>query len=222
MSTIRKRVSNTKIRKYFSFFEFYYYVLKRSPKRYNISNSNETMHYFSILMTPFVLWIISMVIFLVAGHGWATVLFTGLGAILILNFIFTRSVLDEAYKIQRELNEERREMEKEERRRKLEAERKCKEKLRKERVRQAFESFREEEREKARRRATQQPNNAENIQLQLFAVLGIKPTTDLKVIKNAYRQKAKKHHPDKGGDELVFIQVKKAYDAILKLVDSKN
>lgn len=119
MTIIKELISNSELRKYVSFFEFYYYVIKRSPKRYNISLSDSIMNYLSILMTPFVLWIISMVVFLIVGHGWATFLFVGLGAILILNFVFTRSVLDEAYEIERKLKEKRREIKKQKERKKL-------------------------------------------------------------------------------------------------------
>lgn len=217
MSTLRKRISDIDFKKYLSFFEFYYYVLKRSPKRYNISLSNSTLNYLSILMTPFVLWILSMIVFLFVGHGWATFLFTGLGAILVLNFIFTRNVLSEAYEIQRKLNEERREMEREEILRKLEEERKREEKLRKERER-----LREKERENEKRRAEQHKNVGDNQIAQLFAVLDIKPTHDIEVIKKAFRKKVKDNHPDiKGGNDKTFMRVKDAYDMIRKLIESK-
>lgn len=226
MSTLRNRVSDSDLKKYLSFFEFYYYVLKRSPKRYNISLNNSTLNYLSILMTPFVLWILSMIVFLFVGHGWATFLFTGLGAILVLNFIFTRNVLSQAYEIQRKLNEERREMEREERERQRKREeekrKKGEEELRKERARKAFERFKEKEREDAKRRAEQHKNVGDNQIAQLFAVLGIKPTHDIEVIKKAFRKKVKDNHPDiKGGNDKTFMRVKDAYDMIRKLIESK-
>ncbi|MEX3623759.1 J domain-containing protein [Viridibacillus arvi] len=190
MATLSEQFSYSKLRKYFSFFEFYYYVVKRSPKRYNLSNGH-SMDYLTILMTPYILWILSMFLFLIVGFGWATVLFMVIGALCVLNLMFTHSVYREAYEIQRRLNEERRENEYNEKRKKF-----------------------QEERTRAELHRIVGYN-------QLYALLGIKPTTDINVIKKAYRQKAKQHHPDKGGDELTFIGIKKAYDTILTFVDSK-
>lgn len=158
------------------------------------------MDYFTVLMTPFILWIISMLVFVSVGHGWATFLFLGLGIGFVLNLMFTRSVISEAYEIKRKLKEERREKEKEER---------LKE-------RQRLEE--EYKRNKQERLRNQQCRNEKVI--QLYDLLGIKPTTDIDLIKKAYRRKAKQYHPDRGGDELIFIKIKKAYDSILILINS--
>lgn len=217
MSTLRKQISDIDFKKYLSFFEFYYYVLKRSPKRYNISLSNSTMHYFTILVTPLIILLICMILFVSVRQIWSTILFIGVCMGMVLNTFFVRSVLYEGFEIQRKLNEERREMEREEILRKLEEERKREEKLRKERER-----LREKERENARRRAEQHRNVGDNQIIQLFAVLDIKPTHDIEVIKKAFRKKVKDNHPDiKSGNDKTFMRVKDAYDMIRKLIESK-
>ena len=47
-----------------------------------------------------------------------------------------------------------------------------------------------------------------------FSVLGIEPDADSATIKRAYRQRAKETHPDRGGSETEFKQVKDAYEMI--------
>ena len=48
-----------------------------------------------------------------------------------------------------------------------------------------------------------------------YEVLGIDPSADAAVVKKAYRQKAKKHHPDAGGDPEAFQQVAIAYSVLI-------
>lgn len=48
----------------------------------------------------------------------------------------------------------------------------------------------------------------------LYATLGINPTATAAQIKAAYRKSARKHHPDKGGDEAKFKQIQHAYEAL--------
>lgn len=47
-----------------------------------------------------------------------------------------------------------------------------------------------------------------------YSVLGIGRNADEEEIKKAYRDKAKKHHPDRGGDEEEFKNIQKAYEEI--------
>lgn len=50
-----------------------------------------------------------------------------------------------------------------------------------------------------------------------LAVLGLPTTeTDAAVIKATYRRLAAKHHPDKGGDAVRFVAVRKAYEQLAK------
>jgi DnaJ family protein A protein 2 len=43
---------------------------------------------------------------------------------------------------------------------------------------------------------------------KLYETLGVEKTADEKEIKKAYRKLAVKHHPDKGGDEHTFKEVR--------------
>lgn len=47
-----------------------------------------------------------------------------------------------------------------------------------------------------------------------YGVLGIGESATAAQVKRAYRDMAKRHHPDRGGDEAVFIEVKKAYEVL--------
>ena len=49
---------------------------------------------------------------------------------------------------------------------------------------------------------------------KLYELLEIAKDADAKVIKKAYRKKALKHHPDKGGDEKKFQEISKAYEIL--------
>ena len=55
--------------------------------------------------------------------------------------------------------------------------------------------------------------------LYLYDILNIDENASKAEIKDAYRRLAQKHHPDKGGDEEVFVEIKVAYET---LVDPKK
>jgi len=54
---------------------------------------------------------------------------------------------------------------------------------------------------------------------EALQLLGLENTSNLnkKIIKSRYNQLAKKYHPDKGGDEQMFIKIKQAADTLKKL-----
>lgn len=54
---------------------------------------------------------------------------------------------------------------------------------------------------------------------EALQVLGLHNTTDLnkKTIKSRYAELAQKHHPDKGGDEQMFIKIKEAANTLKHL-----
>lgn len=54
-----------------------------------------------------------------------------------------------------------------------------------------------------------------------FKLLGVSPTASWEEIENAYRKKAKVHHPDKGGDEDAMKALNEAYE-ILKRFYASN
>lgn len=47
-----------------------------------------------------------------------------------------------------------------------------------------------------------------------YSVLGVARTASSAEIKAAYRKQALAHHPDKGGDESMFVKVAQAYEAV--------
>lgn len=47
-----------------------------------------------------------------------------------------------------------------------------------------------------------------------YEILGVSKDADAKTIKKAYRDLAKEHHPDKGGDEEKFKAISKAYETL--------
>lgn len=228
MTTLKERLSNSGLRKYFSFFEFYYYVMKKNPKRFDLAHGN-TINYLTVLMTPLVLWLIVMNWFLITGSGFALIAFITFGIALILNLIFTHSVLNEAREIEREKYRKKREEEEYARRveETLRRQRERDEEIirrREEEIKRAeyYERVKRAERADRAEQHRRKLANTEHQLIQLYSVLGIEPTTDINVIKKAYRQKAKQHHPDMGGDELSFTNVNKAYEIILKYIEKNS
>ena len=61
-------------------------------------------------------------------------------------------------------------------------------------------------------------------QLDPSAVLGVSPTASLQEIRDAYRAKAKKYHPDAGGDEWAFQIINKSYEllSVARVVIASN
>jgi hypothetical protein len=56
-------------------------------------------------------------------------------------------------------------------------------------------------------------------ELPWYEVLGLSPSATKDEIKRRYRELAKKHHPDRGGDEKQFVLLDKAYDDAMKQAD---
>jgi hypothetical protein len=52
------------------------------------------------------------------------------------------------------------------------------------------------------------------VQIDPYAVLGVDQAASLQVIRDAYRQKAKQHHPDAGGEAWAFRIVARAYEIL--------
>jgi hypothetical protein len=48
-----------------------------------------------------------------------------------------------------------------------------------------------------------------------YSILGLKRSASQEDIKNAFRQKAKETHPDKGGDPEEFKKVREAYECLI-------
>jgi DnaJ family protein A protein 2 len=59
------------------------------------------------------------------------------------------------------------------------------------------------------------PREPENLDTQEFYdLLGVAKDASAAAIKKAYRKKALKHHPDRGGDEAIFKEIQAAYDVL--------
>jgi len=48
----------------------------------------------------------------------------------------------------------------------------------------------------------------------LYKILEVTPSATTGEIKEAYRRKSMEHHPDRGGNPVLFDQVKKAHDVL--------
>jgi DnaJ-domain-containing protein 1 len=55
-----------------------------------------------------------------------------------------------------------------------------------------------------------------------YTVLGLEDNASLAEIKKKYRELAKEHHPDNGGDPKEFMKLQKAYKKILKYWGKEN
>jgi len=53
-----------------------------------------------------------------------------------------------------------------------------------------------------------------------YLVLGINPPSDLAEIKKAFRRQALKLHPDQGGNEQAFLELKEAFEYAIKQTQS--
>jgi len=70
------------------------------------------------------------------------------------------------------------------------------------------------ERRKRERRATRERREAEAADAEAYRVLGLDPAADDAAVEDAYREKVKEVHPDRGGDERAFREVREAYERL--------
>ena len=50
-----------------------------------------------------------------------------------------------------------------------------------------------------------------------YELLGLSPSASTDAVRNAYKEKAMKHHPDRGGSAPLWAQIQKAYDTLSDL-----
>jgi hypothetical protein len=60
--------------------------------------------------------------------------------------------------------------------------------------------------------ATDQPSPRDEETLEILAVLGLRPPVTVDDVKQAYLEKAKTAHPDRGGDPQAFIRLHEAFE----------
>ena len=53
-----------------------------------------------------------------------------------------------------------------------------------------------------------------NLSKNYYSILGVDPQSDEKSIKKAYYKLSFTHHPDKGGDQIIFGDITEAYDVL--------
>ncbi|MBI2423154.1 MAG: J domain-containing protein [Candidatus Hydrogenedentes bacterium] len=85
-------------------------------------------------------------------------------------------------------------------------------------VMQAFRALRGEA-EPAQRSAAAAPSRTD-VEM-CFRLLGLSPSASWEEVEKAYKQKAKRHHPDHGGDDDMMRTLNEAY-SILKSVHSRK
>lgn len=52
--------------------------------------------------------------------------------------------------------------------------------------------------------------------LDAYDILGVSPDDDLDLVKDIFRRKSMRYHPDKGGDEVKFKRLNTAYELVMK------
>ncbi len=60
--------------------------------------------------------------------------------------------------------------------------------------------------------ATEPPSPRDERTLEILAVLGLKPPVSVEDVKQAYLEKAKTAHPDRGGDRQAFVRLHEAFE----------
>ncbi len=60
--------------------------------------------------------------------------------------------------------------------------------------------------------APDQPSPRDEETLEVLAVLGLKPPVSVEDVKQAYLEKAKTAHPDRGGDPQAFVRLHVAFE----------
>lgn len=208
----------------FAFPIFYYYVLTKNPKRYEMTPATFT----SACVTPLFI----MIFLIMLGVIFPKIVFAS--PFMILGFFangwFVKRVSDEGFRIQEKKRKERMERiwreQEEKRRQEYEAYkehiRKEKERMWREYVRQRAEQQRRQQyqqqnhRQKSYRQSSSNSRATSDMnKVKAMIILGLKNGTTRQDVKKAYRRLAKIHHPDQGGNHEDFVKIKKAYDYLM-------
>lgn len=219
---------NTKLPIY-SFFRFYYYVITRSPKRFEEATTHPNDFYISI--TPLVFFLLYVVISaILLPVNFLPLMFLWI-PIIIGNFAFSNSVADKWRAMEREREYEEREARNERVRRQAQEERWARERARQQEEMRYWEDYvrRMAEQERIKRQQQQrqwqynqydngwekQQPRVDNNMKNAIKLLGLKDNFTEKDVKSAYRKLSKVHHPDVGGLEANFKRLNKAYEYVM-------
>ena len=82
------------------------------------------------------------------------------------------------------------------------------------RARDATTGPRGQRRERREARDAQRESASEREDAAAYRVLGLDPDADADAIESAYRERIKEVHPDRGGDERAFREVREAYERL--------
>lgn len=204
----------------FAFFRFYYHMIRKSPKKYDIAmNPNEGT---SVVMMPIVAFLIFLFVTLASGFWHLGVWFPLLIPVFFTNFALIHITREKGYKILDEQEEQRREAERLQREKEY-YERMKKweedlEKLRRERAKKREEEFhqRQREREHWENRFRQSfQNRPDQNKINAMKLMGLSDGFTKADVKKAYRKLSKVHHPDCGGLQANFIKLTKAYNYLM-------
>lgn len=190
-----------------NFFKFYYYLLRRSPKRFELVNKHPAS--FHIVVVPVIFMLIHMVIAMIL----LDMRFTHWLAIHILfvpgNLICYTVVRNEAWEIERRIRKEKEEALMAQQQEELDRLLKEAERLRK------INEKAKRERERYEKQRKQKDKEKSYLEAD-YRRLGLSVGSDLKTVKATFRQLSKIYHPDMpNGNEEIFINLKKSYDKIL-------
>jgi ABC-type multidrug transport system fused ATPase/permease subunit len=210
-----------------SFFRFYYYILRKSPKRFDIAMGvNEGT---VTAITPLFLFLGFVFGSIVFGEYHLAMFFPLAIPLVLGNMLVVHKVRERGYEIQREIREQQREAERlqreyereqerrrhEERMRQLERERRKQQEEMDRIMREFFERMRQKQQQQQRQQQRQSNNNN---MANAMKLLGLTEGFTEKDVKKAYRRLSKIHHPDVGGKEANFLKLKKAYDYVMERI----
>lgn len=207
------------MRKLFSIFTFYKYVLTNNPKKYEMAlNRNSRM---SIILAPIFLYPLASMAYYLFSNLWYVY---ALSMILVLvNMLLFSKVYFKAQDIYRK-NKMEEEAKREEKRREDERRqqeihermwRDYIEHLRQEQIRIAKEKWENEQRHKQYYQRQQSNNSIDRNMANAMKLLGLKDGFTEKDVKSSYRRLSKIHHPDVGGTEENFKRLNKAYKYVM-------
>lgn len=197
----------------FSFFKFYYNVIRNSPKKYDIAMGHPSG--FIIMVTPLFVFIAFLFLMFFIPPTLLPLMYLWI-PIIVGNSIFVMHTSRKGYEIQREQERQREEAERLHREKKRrEAERRA-EKEWEEYIDSIFrrEERRRQERQRQERQRQQQSHS--NDRASAIKLLGLSEGFTIKDVKKAYRKLSKIHHPDAGGTEENFKRLNRAYNYLME------